>query len=106
MLGKLSDLNTKSQTQVDYFLDTGEENKQLAAMMRRELGMFKALLNDESATVSALSAYLAGIAKLNEFSEDIRHQLSWRPSDTLECFDTASSMLNSDDDLATPDEVK
>ena len=106
LLGKLSDLNTKSQTQVDYFLDTGEENKQLAAMMRRELGMFKALLNDESATVSALTAYLAGIAKLNEFSEDIRHQLSWRPSDTLECFDTASSMLNSDDDLATPDEVK
>lgn len=106
LLGKLSDFKAKAQTQVDYMHDNSEENKRLAVVMRGELGTFKALLNDESATVSALTAYLAGIAKLDEFTEDIRDQLSQRPDDTLECFDAAIRMLKADDDHAKQDEVK
>jgi len=107
LLGKLTDLDSNVRTQVnDYRLDAGEENTRLASMMRRELDTFKALLNDESATVSALTAYLAGNAKLSEFTKDIRKQLSHRPSDTLECFESALVMLKADDDLANQDGVK
>ena len=106
LLSDLPDLTSKTQTHVISKLNIAEENTLLESMMREELGTFKALLSDESATVSAVTAYLAGCAKLDELVEDIRLQLSHRPNDTQECFYSALDMLGIVDALANQQEVK
>ena len=77
-------------------LDVGEENTRLESMMRENIATFKALLKDESATISSVTAYLAGCANLRELTDDIRQQLSRPRSDTLECFYAAMTMLGAD----------
>ena len=92
--------NSDLQSQGFSELDVGEENALLESMLRKNMVTFRTLLDDESATVSSVTAYLLGCAKLSELSDDIWRQLSRPKSDSLECFYAALKMLGIDDDHA------
>ena len=105
-LADLPDLKSNTQEQAISKLCSGEKNTLLKSIMQKELNTFKALLNDESATVSAVTAYLAGCAKLSELIDDIRLQLSRRSNDTTECFLAALQMLGINETKEMHDKVK
>ena len=93
--------DTDSERQAYFKLDIDQENSHLESMMRQNIDTFKALLSDESATVSSVTAYLIGCANLSELSGDIRQQLSRPGSDTLECYYAAMHMLDVSDSRET-----
>ena len=105
LLSTLAELGSNTQEQLVSMLNMREENSRLESMMRKQFEMFRDLLDDESATVSAVTAYLIGCAKLTELKADVQRQLSLRSSDMLECFDAAIDMLEIGDDPAKQQEV-
>ena len=106
LLRDLPDSTLNVETQMVSTLCSDQEDSPLVLLMRKELATFKALLNDESATVSAVTAYLAGCARLTELTEDIRSQLSRNSDSTIECVYEAMQMLGVDDETAERRQVK
>ena len=107
LLRDLPDLSLNTLAPAPAFpkLEGGEQNTFLKSLMLENSGIFKALLRDESMTVSSVTAYLVGCANLKELAEEVRAQLSRRPGDTLECFYAALEMLGLDDEQVKPSVV-